>query len=133
MMKLADFKQQTDEGIAHYLERAANLVTKSPTKEFDIGMAKCASNKQSRASEIDQTRNPSDRRLYVYFSQQAYIPKLASLIPLIPQYGIRLIKLKTATNSVQVQNELLQQLLVNNASTLPAILERMRTLTNANT
>lgn len=38
-MKLADFKQQTDESIADYLERATNLVTKFPTEEFDIGMA----------------------------------------------------------------------------------------------
>ncbi len=37
-MKLADFKQQTEENIADYLERAANLVTKFPTEEFDIGM-----------------------------------------------------------------------------------------------
>lgn len=44
-----------------------------------------------------------------------------------------MLKLKTATNSVQVQKELLQQLLVNNASTLPAILQRMRTMNNANT
>ncbi len=71
-MKLAGFKQQTDEGIADNLERAANLVTKFPTEEFDIGMAKCASNKQSRASGMDQTRMPSDGRFYVYLSQQAY-------------------------------------------------------------
>ena len=38
-MKLADFKQQTDKNIADYFERAANLVTKFPTEEFDIGMA----------------------------------------------------------------------------------------------
>ena len=42
-------------------------------------------------------------------------------------------KLNTAANSVQVQNELLEQLLVNNTSTLPAILQGMRTITNANT
>ena len=38
-MKLADFKQQTDESIADHLERAASLATKFPTEEFDIGMA----------------------------------------------------------------------------------------------
>ena len=38
-MKLADLKQQTDESIADYLEGAANLVSKFPTEEFDIGMA----------------------------------------------------------------------------------------------
>lgn len=38
-MKLADFKQQTDENIKDFLERAANLVTKVLTKEFDIDLA----------------------------------------------------------------------------------------------
>ena len=38
-MKLADFKQRTDESIATYLERAANLVAKFPTEESDIGIA----------------------------------------------------------------------------------------------
>ena len=42
-------------------------------------------------------------------------------------------KLHTTANSVQVQNELLQLLLVNNASTLPAILQGMRNIVNANT
>ena len=35
-MRLADFSQQTNESIVDYLERAANLVTKFPTEEFDI-------------------------------------------------------------------------------------------------
>lgn len=38
-IKLADFKQQTDENIAKYLEKAANLVIKFPIEEFYIGMA----------------------------------------------------------------------------------------------
>lgn len=41
-------------------------------------------------------------------------------------------KLHTTANSVQVQNELHQQLLVNNVSMLPAILQGMRTIANAN-
>ena len=39
-MKLADFKQQTTESVASYLERAANLMTKFPSEEFDVGMAR---------------------------------------------------------------------------------------------
>ena len=42
------------------------------------------------------------------------------------------LKLKTSANNAQVQNELLQQLLVNNASALPAILQEIRTTANAN-
>lgn len=68
-MKLVDFKQQPDEGIADYLEGAAKLVIKFPTEEFDTGMTNCARDEQSRAPGMDRTRMSSDGGFYVYFIQ----------------------------------------------------------------
>ncbi|MCJ1344979.1 hypothetical protein MMC31_003184 [Peltigera leucophlebia] len=67
-MKLTDFKQQTDESrVADYLERAANLVTKFPTEEFNIGIATVRGvNNQKHQEWIEREY----RRFYVYLSQQ---------------------------------------------------------------
>ena len=92
-MKLAYFKQQPDEGIADYLEGAVNLVTKFPTKEFNIVMAtvRGINNREYQEWIKRECQQTEDLRLLQSASWLRFRRlKLGSLILLIPQYYILL-------------------------------------------
>ena len=57
-MNLANLKQQTEESNADYLERAANLVTKFATEDFDIDIVTMRGiNDQERLEWIERDRH----------------------------------------------------------------------------
>lgn len=120
-MKLADFKQQSDEGIADYLEGAANLVIKFPTEEFDIGMAIVRGmNNREHQEWIEREFHRTEHFMFTSVSKLVKVSYTKVGKPNPFDSSVRHTpKLKTTANNVQVQNELLPQLLVNNVSTLP--------------
>lgn len=133
-MKLADCKYQKDEYILDYLERATNLITKFLTKEFDISMAIVRGiNNREQQGQIKQKCYRTEDFAFTSISK---LVKVCSIKIGYPDPFDFLVqhtsKLSATVNSVQVEYELLQQLFVNNASTLSAILQRMKPITNAN-
>ncbi len=104
-MRLADFQQQTEENIADYLERAANLVTKFPTEEFDISMATVRGiNDREHQGWIErECHRTADFMVKVSYTKIGQPDPFDSSVRHTP-------KLHTTANGVQVQNELLQQL-----------------------
>ena len=124
-MRLADFRQQTDESIVDYLERTGNLVTKFPTEELDIGMATVRGiNNRVHQEWIERECHRAEDFTFTSVSKLVKVSYTKIGQPDPFDSSVRHTpKLKTAANSVQVQNELLQQLLRKNcrdASSNPA-------------
>ena len=92
-MNLANLKQQTEKSIADYLERAANLVTKYPTEDFDVDIVTMRGiNDRERQEWIERDCHWTEelRLLQSASWLRFHTLKLASLVHLILKYESRL-------------------------------------------
>ncbi|MCJ1349341.1 hypothetical protein MMC31_007577 [Peltigera leucophlebia] len=131
-MKLADLKQQIDEHITSYIERAEAIATKFPGEEFSIGMAAVRG-----MSDQHWIKKACLKKEDFGFGTVKKLVKVSyTRVGQIYPFNRELTAAKSFSGSshqsIQMQNEILQHILINQSSTFPAILQTMKAMNSAN-
>ena len=134
-MKLADLKQQIDEHITSYIERAEAIATKFPGEEFSIGMATVRG--MSEPAHQHWIEKECLKKEDFEFGTVKKLVKVSyTRVGQIDPFNRELTAAKSFSGSsyqsVQTQNEMLQQILINQSSIFPAILQTMKAMNSAN-
>lgn len=134
-MKLADLKQQEDENIISYIERAEAIATKFPGEEFSIGMATVRG--MSEPTHQHWIEKECLKKEDFEFGTVKKLVKVSytQIGQVDPFNKDRMIAQQcsgSSFQSIQTQNEMLQQILINQSSTFPAILQTMKAMNSVN-
>lgn len=124
-IKLANLKQQDYKNITSYIERAEAIATKFPREEFSIGMAIVTDMSEpiyqhwieKKCLKKDDFEFSTMKKLVkVLYTQIGQVDSFSK------DHMVAQQRSGSSFQSIQTQNEMLPQILINQSSTFPAIL-----------
>ncbi|KAL9100381.1 MAG: hypothetical protein Q9163_004239 [Psora crenata] len=133
-LKIAQLKQEENESIAEYLKRAEDLSTHMAVDEIDLGMAMLRGMKdQHKKDQVNFECNKGAD--YMYTTVENLIKAAYSEVGKPNQFDLTYKGSSGAVlpqgSTIQTNDELLRQVLINTNQAFPAILQGFRTLNMA--